>query len=57
MLLLVLLNHASFKTSLADWAACLKLLDSADEVGERFGLRRNLAGSAVPARVRVVHAG
>ena len=45
MLLLVLLNHASFKTSLADWDACLKLLDSADEVGDRFGLRRNLAGA------------
>ena len=45
MLLLVLLNHASFKTSLADWDACLKLLDSADQVGDRFGLRRNLAGA------------
>jgi DNA-binding CsgD family transcriptional regulator/tetratricopeptide (TPR) repeat protein len=45
MLLLVLLNHASFKTALADWDACLKLLDSADEVGDRFGLRRNLAGA------------
>ncbi|MDQ1380837.1 MAG: hypothetical protein QOJ71_1556, partial [Actinomycetota bacterium] len=45
MLLLVLLNHASFKTSLADWDACLKLLDSADEIGHRFGLRRNLAGA------------
>jgi DNA-binding CsgD family transcriptional regulator len=45
MLLLVLLNHASFKTSLADWAACLNLLDSADEVSDRFGLRRNLAGA------------
>ena len=45
MLLLVLLNHASFKTALADWDGCLKLLDAADEVGERFGLRRNLAGA------------
>jgi DNA-binding CsgD family transcriptional regulator/tetratricopeptide (TPR) repeat protein len=52
MLALALLNHASFKNSIGDLTRALSLLDTVDDLVDRYGLRRHFA-PATYLRARV----